>query len=113
MISYAAALCLSSVIHYEARGETRRGQIAVAQVVVNRVKSSKFPNKVCKVVKQKNQFSWYKKGKKLTDAKIKLAYKVLREQVDNPIGACLYFSSNGVNWGKRLRFTIGRHNFYR
>jgi len=44
--------CLAEVIYFEARGEAVRGQIAVAQVVMNRVFSGKYPNSVCGVVYQ-------------------------------------------------------------
>src|SRR6202007_195859 len=44
--------CLAEVIYFEARGEAVRGQIAVAQVVMNRVFSGKYPSDVCGVVYQ-------------------------------------------------------------
>jgi spore germination cell wall hydrolase CwlJ-like protein len=44
--------CLAVAIYYEARGETEKGQIAVAQVIMNRVKSRKYPASICKVVYQ-------------------------------------------------------------
>jgi Cell Wall Hydrolase len=44
--------CLAEVIYFEARGEAVRGQMAVAQVVLNRVFSGKYPNTVCGVVYQ-------------------------------------------------------------
>ena len=44
--------CLSTAIYFEARGESYRGQVGVAQVVMNRVKSSVFPNSICGVVFQ-------------------------------------------------------------
>jgi spore germination cell wall hydrolase CwlJ-like protein len=44
--------CLSQAIYYEARGETQRGQVAVAEVVMNRVRSSAYPNTICEVVYQ-------------------------------------------------------------
>jgi hypothetical protein len=44
--------CLSQAIYYEARGETQRGQVAVAEVVMNRVRSSVYPNTICEVVYQ-------------------------------------------------------------
>jgi len=47
-----AEKCLSNAIYFEARGETVRGQIAVAQVVLNRVFSGKYPDTVCGVVYQ-------------------------------------------------------------
>ena len=44
--------CLSQAIYFEARGETRQGQVAVAEVVMNRVRSPAYPNSVCGVVYQ-------------------------------------------------------------
>ena len=57
-----AEKCLTSAVYFEARGEAVRGQIAVAQVVMNRVFSPFYPNDVCGVVHQSNargcQFSY-------------------------------------------------------
>ena len=47
-----AEKCLAEVVYFEARGEAVRGQIAVAQVVMNRVFSGKYPDSVCGVVYQ-------------------------------------------------------------
>jgi len=44
--------CLSEALYFEARGESVKGQFAVAEVIMNRVKSSKFPASVCSVVNQ-------------------------------------------------------------
>ncbi len=44
--------CLSEALYFEARGESVKGQFAVAEVILNRVKSSKFPGTVCAVVNQ-------------------------------------------------------------
>ena len=44
--------CLSEALYFEARGESVKGQFAVAEVILNRVKSSKFPSSVCSVVNQ-------------------------------------------------------------
>lgn len=44
--------CLSEALYFEARGESVKGQFAVAEVILNRVKSSKFPSSVCAVVNQ-------------------------------------------------------------
>ena len=62
-------MCLALNVYFEARSDTMTGQYAVAQVVINRVQSSKFPDDVCSVVKQSRndgtcQFSWYCDGKK-------------------------------------------------
>jgi spore germination cell wall hydrolase CwlJ-like protein len=57
-----AEKCLTSVVYFESRGEAVRGQIAVAQVIMNRVFSPFYPNNVCGVVNQRNsrgcQFSY-------------------------------------------------------
>lgn len=58
--------CLARNIYYEARGESREGQLAVAQVTLNRVESDLFPNTICGVVNERYivkgfevcQFSW-------------------------------------------------------
>ena len=51
-------LCLAKNIYHEARGEPAEGQIAISNVVINRVKSKQFPNDICSVVYQKNQISF-------------------------------------------------------
>ena len=58
--------CLARNIYYEARGESEQGQLAVAQVTLNRVESPMFPNTICGVVNERYkvngqevcQFSW-------------------------------------------------------
>ena len=47
-----ALLCLTQAIYYEARSESEDGQRAVAQVVLNRVRHTAYPNSVCGVVFQ-------------------------------------------------------------
>ena len=69
------AWCLAQNIYYEARGSNLADQVAVADVVLNRVLDTRYPNTVCEVVKQgeqhangqmkrhRCQFSWYCDGK--------------------------------------------------
>ena len=76
MILETALMCMATNIYHEAKNQPMVGQIAVAQVVMNRVKDSRYPNNVCDVIKQgltykngkvvlgKCQFSWYCDGKK-------------------------------------------------
>jgi len=67
----SAALCLALAVYYEARSEPLDGQIAVAEVVINRVESDRFPDDVCSVVTHNKhpqdlhrcQFSFYCDGK--------------------------------------------------
>ena len=63
----AAIMCLALNIYFEARSEPIQGQIAVAEVTLNRVASKHYPNDICGVVLQENkdgcQFSWWCDGK--------------------------------------------------
>lgn len=101
--------CLADAMYYEARGESQRGQTAVAYVVVNRTASGKFPPSICGVVHQsvmarghpalhRCQFGWYCDGirHRVVDAKAyahaqDLARLVMLGVAPNPIGRCLYF----------------------
>ena len=56
-------VCLGLNIYWEARNQNLAGQLAVAQVTLNRVNDSRYPNDVCKVVYDHKQFSWYWDGK--------------------------------------------------
>ena len=62
-----ALLCMSLNIYFEARSESIHGQIAVAEVTLNRVQSDEYPNSICGVVLQENkdgcQFSWWCDGR--------------------------------------------------
>ena len=62
-----ALLCMTLNIYFEARSEPIQGQIAVAEVTLNRVKSPDYPDDICGVVLQENndgcQFSWWCDGK--------------------------------------------------
>jgi spore germination cell wall hydrolase CwlJ-like protein len=55
--------CLAGAVYFEARGEPIEGQLAVAEVVLNRAASRKYPSTICAVVKQPWQFSFVKNGK--------------------------------------------------
>jgi len=73
--------CLALNVYFEARGEAAEGQLAVAMVTMNRVKSRHYPNSVCSVVWQKKQFSWTHDGKRDRPANRqawKLAQKIAR-----------------------------------
>jgi hypothetical protein len=56
-------LCLAKAVYFEARGETLEGQLAVAEVVLNRARSGRYPPTVCAVVTQPAQFSFIRAGK--------------------------------------------------
>lgn len=111
--------CLAKNIYFEARGESRQGQLAVAHVTINRTKSDKYPDRVCDVVYQKNQFSWTSTKAKIRDythyEEIKnLAFEVLIGATDDPTRGSLNFHSTSVRpgWKKRPKTKIGNHIFY-
>jgi len=119
--------CLAQNIYYEAATESFEGKLAVAQVTLNRVKSGKFGNTVCKTVYQKVnktcQFSWVceKKSRLMRYdsqefiASKEAAYRILVgghriKKLDN----ALYYHANYVNprWNKKVLAKIGKHIFY-
>lgn len=58
-----AVMCLSMNVYWEARDQSLAGQVAVAQVTMNRVASDSYPDDVCGVVHELKQFSWQWDGK--------------------------------------------------
>ncbi|WP_299322802.1 cell wall hydrolase [Parasphingopyxis sp.] len=114
--------CLVRTISNEARGEPREGQLAVAQVVMNRVASPLFPNTICGVVYQRHQFSNIRRHQPnrsgpLWDRMVEIAIDA-RNGVSEPVvGNALFFHAGYV----RPRFSrtrervaqIGGHIFYR
>lgn len=55
--------CLAGAVYFESKGEPLRGQLAVAEVILNRAASGKYPPSICGVVKQKSQFSFVRGGR--------------------------------------------------
>ena len=108
--------CLATAIYHEANAESKKGQIAVANVIMNRVESKDFPNSVCGVIAQKSQFSWYGKTKhKYSDETLTIAREVLNKRRDNTNGALFFHSGKNPHWTKKMKMTkqIGNHKFYR
>lgn len=58
MMIELAVMCLAQNIYWEARNQPIAGQVAVAQVTMNRVASPDYPDDVCSVVHEYKQFSW-------------------------------------------------------
>ena len=108
--------CLATAIYHEANTESLQGKEAVANVILNRVKSNKYPNSICGVISQKSQFSWYRNVKhKYTDETLNIARRMLHNRVDNTNGALFFHSGKNPHWTKRMKMTkkIGNHKFYR
>ena len=122
--------CLTQAVYYEARGEGRDGQRAVAQVVLNRVRHAAFPKTICGVVFQGAnrrtgcQFSFTCDGsmrgnvnRAAWDRARDIAGKALSGTVYAPVGNATHFHTTGVAPGWRLSMTrvtqVGDHLFYR
>jgi spore germination cell wall hydrolase CwlJ-like protein len=121
--------CLTQAVYFEARGETPRGQAAVAQVVMNRVKSPSFPKTVCGVVFQGAashgcQFSFACDGSMRRgletgawDRARRIAERTLSGVMLADIGNATHFHTTSVQpyWGPQmLRVAqVGLHVFYR
>lgn len=124
--------CLAKNIYWEAGSESFEGKVAVAQVTLNRVRSTKFGNDVCDVVYQRNtimdkmvcQFSWVcQPGMTIKPIhperyaeSMNVAKKVLLENFRlDSVREALYYHADYVNpgWGKKPIAKIGRHIFYK
>ena len=108
---------LARLIYGEARGESYTGQVAVGAVVLNRVKSSSFPNTISGVIYQSGAFDVVKDGQiNLTpnDTAKKAAQDALNGW-DPTYGAIYYFNpSTATNkwiWSRPMTVTIGKHRF--
>ena len=117
--------CLATAVYFESQGEPLEGQLAVAQVVLNRAASGQYPTSLCAVVKQKAQFSFVRAGRfprvdtgcdgwRKAQAIARIATKKLVSTVPTSV---LWYHANYVapSWGRRLTKVdrIGAHIFYR
>lgn len=108
---------LARVIYGEARGEPYTGQVAVGAVILNRVKSSNFPNTIAGVVYQNGAFDAVADGQvNLTpDSTAKKAAQDALNGWDPTYGAIYYFNpSTATNkwiWSRPMTVTIGKHRF--
>ena len=108
---------LARLIYGEARGEPYTGQVAVGAVVMNRVKSSSFPNSVSGVIYQSGAFDAVRDGQinLSPDSTAKKAAQDAINGWDPSYGAIYYFNpSTATNkwiWSRPMTITIGRHRF--
>ena len=108
---------LARLIHGEARGEPYVGMVAVGAVVLNRVKSSRFPNTIAGVIYQAGAFD------AVSDGQINLApneqsRRAARDALNgwDPTGGCLYYYNPATAtskwiWTREVRLNIGDHSF--
>jgi hypothetical protein len=130
MVDTAAPLsdelhCLAGAVYFEARGEELAGQLAVAQVIINRTEDGRFPRSYCGVVRQKGQFS-FMRGQHMPKVRgsseaweravaiAQIAHKGLWE---SQAGEAVYFHARYVRPGwsqtKTRLAQIDTHIFYR
>ncbi len=108
---------LTRIVYGEARGESYTGQVAIAAVVLNRVKSSKFPNSVAGVIYQSGAFTAVSDGQiNLTpNATAKKAAQDALNGWDPTYGAIYYFNPNTATnkwiWSRPVTVVIGKHRF--
>ena len=108
---------IAKAIYGEARGEPYTGQVAVGAVIMNRVKSSKFPNTISGVIYQSGAFDAVSDGQinLNPDSTAKKAAQDALNGWDPSYGAIYYFNpSTATNkwiWSRPLTVTIGKHRF--
>jgi spore germination cell wall hydrolase CwlJ-like protein len=126
--------CLAENIYHEAKGESMKGQMAVAIVTMNRLGIPDFPGDVCEIIQQKSkhtcQFSWYCNKKqrnyfKKKDNRKDILYVKSRyvaeyvylnyQNIKDPTNGALYYHAEYVKVkrkGKVKKAVIGKHIFY-
>ena len=116
--------CLAQNIYHEGRGESSRGQAAIAAVTMNRVRSADFPGTVCEVVWQYKQFSWTLAAPEvlgLDDDRswkqaLVIAQLFLDGAVSTDVGEATHYHSNDVSpyWiaDNEPLIRLGNHTFY-
>jgi spore germination cell wall hydrolase CwlJ-like protein len=115
--------CLASSVFYESKGEPLNGQLAVAQTIMNRTTSGRFPSTVCGVVRQPGQFSFLKSGSIPEPSHANSAWQravaiatIARQGLWKQIApAALFFHARRVSpgWGKIRVASLGNHIFFR
>ena len=103
----------------EARGESYEGQVAVGAVILNRVKSSDFPNTIAGVIYQPGAFTAVSDGQiNEPIAEGSTVYKAARDALNgwDPTNGCIYYfnpstATSSWIWSKTIVKTIGKHHF--
>lgn len=110
---------MARAINGEARGEPYEGQVAVGAVILNRVKSSKFPNTISGVIYEKGAFTAVADGQiNVPISEGSTVYKAARDAMNgwDPTGGAIYYfnpdtATNKWIWSRPLIKTIGKHRF--
>ena len=115
--------CLATAIYFESKGEPLHGQLAVAEVVMNRAASGRFPKSLCGVVKQPGQFSFVRGGRLPSLPRASAHWKTAvaiasiarQDLADSEAENALFFHARRVSpvWKRKRVATLGNHVFYR
>jgi N-acetylmuramoyl-L-alanine amidase len=115
--------CLATAIYFESKGEPLAGQLAVAQVILNRAASGRFGSDACSVVTQRGQFSFVRggvvpsvdAGRAQYRTAVAVAKVAMADAWDGQADNALYFHARRVapGWKKTRVAAIGNHVFYR
>ncbi len=108
---------LARLVHAEARGEPYVGKVAVAAVVLNRVRSASFPNTISGVIYQAGAFDCVADGQISLDPDSD-SLRAARDAMNgwDPTGGCVYYynpatSTSAWIWSREVRLSIGAHSF--
>ena len=110
---------MARAINGEARGEPYEGQVAVGAVILNRVKSSQFPNTIAGVIYQKGAFTAVSDGQiNVPIQENSTVFKAAQDALNgwDPTGGAIYYfnpntATNSWIWSRPLIKTIGKHRF--
>ena len=115
--------CLARAVYWESRGEPLAGQLAVAEVVINRARSGRFAPTLCGVVRQPSQFSFVRRGyipqppqaSRDWHTAVAIARIATERLAQGSAPQALFFHARRINPGWRLTrvATVGNHVFYR
>lgn len=115
--------CLAGTVYFESKGESLDGQLAVAEVVLARRDSRRWPNSICGVVYQKSQFSFVRGGSMPYINKSSAAWKravaianIARDKSwESPVSGSYFFHARYVspNWRLQRVGSVDNHIFYR
>jgi spore germination cell wall hydrolase CwlJ-like protein len=118
----AESECLARAVYFESKGEPLAGQLSVAEVIINRSRSGRFPSTICGVVRQPSQFSFVRRGyipQPPANGQWRTAVAIARiamaDLADGGAPRALFFHARHVRPGWRLTrvATVGNHVFYR
>jgi hypothetical protein len=121
-LSNADMECLAGAIYFESKGEPLAGQLAVAEVIINRTRSGRYPKTLCGVVKQPSQFSFVRGGRIPAIRRdsahwrkaVAIAHIAQQDLADSPVPTALSFHATHVSprWKMKRIATVGNHVFY-